>query len=36
MPEGIQELRTADGRYIYFAWIGGQWTDLAPWGNRLP
>jgi hypothetical protein len=36
----IHELKTtcSDGsvRYIYFAKLGGKWTDLAPWGNRIP
>lgn len=39
MPEGVQELAIVRGgvtEYIYFAWIDGQWTDLAPFGNRLP
>lgn len=46
MPDltAIQEMATIRrdrrGReytaYIYFAWINGQWIDLAPHGNRLP
>lgn len=39
MPEGIQELRIerlGQVMFVYFAWLGGRWTDLAPFGNRLP
>lgn len=35
----IKELRIVRGgqaHYIYFAKIGGQYVDLAPYGNRLP
>jgi hypothetical protein len=36
---GIQELairRNREVQYIYFARLGGQWIDLAPFGNRMP
>lgn len=40
MKKKIHELRTTlpDGatRYIYFAKINGKWTDLSPYGNRIP
>lgn len=32
----IQEMKLACGRYVYFANIDGVWTDLSPYGNRLP
>jgi hypothetical protein len=39
MAKRIHELaikRSTGTEYIYFARIGGKWTDLAPYGNRLP
>lgn len=35
----IHELRTMrnDGVYfMYIAKLNGKWTDLAPYGNRIP
>ena len=39
MSRTIHELRLVRGgqiKFVYFARIGGVWTDLAPFGNRLP